>query len=176
MTYTRITLRQREEMTELRSSIQERCGLYIWWEPKPEAEHAGNGNRWRVGADMRQTVRARNATAEMRKEESTEVHRLNSTLDVPIEELNAQISALHVENLRLYASEIALSSQRRGKSRSASRNSQFDEALCFYANLNNPCPKFQSPKKELAPKARCPRGEPRCLPACQLVGTTTSLS
>jgi hypothetical protein len=48
--------------------------------------------------------------------------RLNSTLDVPIEELNAQISALHVENLRLYASEIALSSQRRGKSRSASRS------------------------------------------------------
>ncbi len=37
--------------------------------------------------------------------------RLNSTLSVRIEELNAQISALHVENLRLRASEIALGSQ-----------------------------------------------------------------
>ena len=37
--------------------------------------------------------------------------RLNSTLSVRIEELNAQISALYVENLRLRASEIALSSQ-----------------------------------------------------------------
>ena len=37
--------------------------------------------------------------------------RLNSTLSARIEELNAQISALHVENLRLRASEIALGSQ-----------------------------------------------------------------
>lgn len=37
--------------------------------------------------------------------------RLNSTLSVRIEDLNAQISALHVENLRLRASEIALGSQ-----------------------------------------------------------------
>jgi hypothetical protein len=37
--------------------------------------------------------------------------RLNSTLSIRIEELNAQISALHVENLRLRASEIALGSQ-----------------------------------------------------------------
>jgi len=37
--------------------------------------------------------------------------RLNSTLSVRIEELNAQISALHVENLRLRASEIALGLQ-----------------------------------------------------------------
>lgn len=38
-------------------------------------------------------------------------NRLNSTLSVRIEELNAQISTLYVENLRLRASEIALSSQ-----------------------------------------------------------------
>ncbi len=37
--------------------------------------------------------------------------RLNATLSVRIEELNAQISALYVENLRLRASEIALGSQ-----------------------------------------------------------------
>lgn len=37
--------------------------------------------------------------------------RLNSTLSIRIEELNAQISALHVENLRLRSSEIALGTQ-----------------------------------------------------------------
>lgn len=37
--------------------------------------------------------------------------RLNSTLSVRIEELNAQISSLYVENLRLRASEIALAAQ-----------------------------------------------------------------
>lgn len=37
--------------------------------------------------------------------------RLNSTLSVRIEELNAQISTLYVENLRLRASEIALATQ-----------------------------------------------------------------
>lgn len=39
------------------------------------------------------------------------IHRLNSTLSVRIEELNAQISTLYVENLRLRASEIALTAQ-----------------------------------------------------------------
>src|ERR1700691_5120781 len=38
-------------------------------------------------------------------------HRLNSTLSVRIEELNAQISSLYVENLRLRASEISLAAQ-----------------------------------------------------------------
>jgi cell division protein FtsB len=37
--------------------------------------------------------------------------RLNSTLSVRIEELNAQISTLYVENLRLKANEIALTAQ-----------------------------------------------------------------
>ena len=40
-----------------------------------------------------------------------EPFRLNSTLSLRIEELNAQISMLYVENLRLRASEIALASQ-----------------------------------------------------------------
>jgi hypothetical protein len=39
------------------------------------------------------------------------LRRLNSTLSVRIEELNAQISSLYVENLRLRASEIALAAQ-----------------------------------------------------------------
>ncbi|KAF4614794.1 hypothetical protein D9613_003499 [Agrocybe pediades] len=39
------------------------------------------------------------------------ITKLNSTLSVRIEELNAQISMLYVENLRLRASEIALASQ-----------------------------------------------------------------
>ncbi|KAI0668297.1 hypothetical protein C8Q78DRAFT_980237 [Trametes maxima] len=39
------------------------------------------------------------------------ITKLNSTLSARIEELNAQISTLYVENLRLRASEIALSSQ-----------------------------------------------------------------
>ncbi|KAI8974208.1 hypothetical protein BD414DRAFT_498475 [Trametes punicea] len=39
------------------------------------------------------------------------ITKLNSTLSARIEELNAQISTLHVENLRLRASEIALTSQ-----------------------------------------------------------------
>ena len=38
-------------------------------------------------------------------------YRLNSTLSIRIEELNAQISTLYVENLRLRASEIALATQ-----------------------------------------------------------------
>jgi len=37
--------------------------------------------------------------------------RLNSTLSVRIEELNAEITVLHVENLRLRSSEIALAAQ-----------------------------------------------------------------
>lgn len=37
--------------------------------------------------------------------------RLNSTLSVRIEELNAQISELYVENLRLRSSEISLAAQ-----------------------------------------------------------------
>lgn len=49
------------------------------------------------------------------------ITKLNSTLSVKIEDLNAQISALNVENLRLRSSEIALSAQlRREKDKSRS--------------------------------------------------------
>lgn len=51
--------------------------------------------------------------------------RLNSTLSARIEELNAQISTLYVENLRLRASEIALTSQLK-KEREKSRKMMAD--------------------------------------------------
>lgn len=51
--------------------------------------------------------------------------RLNSTLSVRIEELNAQISTLYVENLRLRASEIALTAQLK-KERDKSRKIMAD--------------------------------------------------
>ncbi|KAJ8481018.1 hypothetical protein ONZ45_g15454 [Pleurotus djamor] len=48
------------------------------------------------------------------------ITKLNSTLSVRIEELNAQISTLYVENLRLRASEIALTAQlKREKAKSS---------------------------------------------------------
>ena len=40
-----------------------------------------------------------------------EVQRLNSTLSIRIEELNAELSTLYVENLRLRTSELALTAQ-----------------------------------------------------------------
>ncbi|THH26753.1 hypothetical protein EUX98_g7442 [Antrodiella citrinella] len=53
------------------------------------------------------------------------ITKLNSTLSVRIEELNAQISTLHVENLRLRASEIALVAQLK-KEREKSRKVMTD--------------------------------------------------
>jgi len=53
----------------------------------------------------------KSAHAAFRTSRSDSLARLNSTLSLRIEELNAQISALHVENLRLRASEIALGTQ-----------------------------------------------------------------
>ena len=57
--------------------------------------------------------------------------RLNSTLSVRIEELNAQISTLYVENLRLRASEIALAAQLK-KEREKSRKviTEAENAVC----------------------------------------------
>jgi hypothetical protein len=50
---------------------------------------------------------------------------------VKIEELNAQISALNVENLRLRSSEIALSAQlRREKDKSRSIMADAEAAVC----------------------------------------------
>jgi len=57
--------------------------------------------------------------------------RLNSTLSVRIEELNAQISALYVENLRLRASEIALATQlKKERERSQRMMADAESAVC----------------------------------------------
>jgi hypothetical protein len=59
--------------------------------------------------------------------------RLNSTLSVKIEELNAQVSALYVENLRLRSSEIALSAQlKREKEKSRSIMADAEAAVSRY--------------------------------------------
>jgi hypothetical protein len=58
-------------------------------------------------------------------------HRLNSTLSVRIEELNAQISTLYVENLRLRASEIALATQlKKERERSQRMITDAESAVC----------------------------------------------
>ena len=62
--------------------------------------------------------------------------RLNSTLSARIEELNAQISTLYVENLRLRASEIALTSQlKKEKEKSQKILADTESAVC-------PCPAY----------------------------------
>lgn len=62
--------------------------------------------------------------------------RLNSTLSVRIEELNAQISTLYVENLRLRASEIALAAQlKREREKSRKVMAETEAAVCG-AQLN----------------------------------------
>jgi hypothetical protein len=59
--------------------------------------------------------------------------RLNSTLSVRIEELNAQISTLHVENLRLRTSEISLSTQlKKEKERSQRILTDAESAVRFH--------------------------------------------
>ena len=61
---------------------------------------------------------------------------MNSTLSVRIEELNAQISTLYVENLRLRASEIALVAQlkkEREKSRRVMADAEAAVGLVFYS-------------------------------------------
>ena len=73
--------------------------------------------------------------------------RLNSTLSVKIEELNAQISALNVENLRLRSSEIALSAQlRREKDKSRSIMADAEAAVRFpvLAQPYSSCPHINS--------------------------------
>jgi hypothetical protein len=63
--------------------------------------------------------------------------RLNSTLSVRIEELNAQISSLYVENLRLRASEIALTAQLK-KEREKSRRVMADAEMAVRFSLPSP--------------------------------------
>ncbi|KAH8992191.1 hypothetical protein EDB92DRAFT_590748 [Lactarius akahatsu] len=101
------------------------------------------------------------------------ITKLNSTLSVRIEELNAQISALHVENLRLRASEIALGSQLK-KEREKSQRIITDAESAIHnlmksfgsmrRNFNIPSPKSQSPKKEPPPRARRPMLDPGASP------------
>ncbi|KAI0294664.1 hypothetical protein B0F90DRAFT_1755372 [Multifurca ochricompacta] len=91
------------------------------------------------------------------------ITKLNSTLSIRIEELNAQISSLHVENLRLRASEIALGSQIK-KEREKSQRIIADAESAIHnlmksfgsirKNFNISSPKPPSPKREPVPKAR----------------------
>lgn len=101
------------------------------------------------------------------------ITKLNSTLSLRIEELNAQISALHVENLRLRASEIALGLQLK-KEREKSQRIIADAESAVHnlmksfgsirKNFNIPSPKSPSPKKEPLPKARRPVLNPDASP------------
>ncbi|KAG0701583.1 hypothetical protein DFH29DRAFT_553536 [Suillus ampliporus] len=94
------------------------------------------------------------------------ITRLNSTLSVRIEELNAQISTLYVENLRLRASEIALTAQlkkEQEKSRKIMADAEAATAnlvkhLTFLRQSFGIAPGVASPAKEakLAPRARRP--------------------
>ncbi|KAH9958510.1 hypothetical protein BGW80DRAFT_1184659 [Lactifluus volemus] len=101
------------------------------------------------------------------------ITKLNSTLSVRIEELNAQISALHVENLRLRASEIALGSQlKKEKEKSQRIIADTESAIhnlmrsfgTLRKNFNIPSPKSPSPKKQSPPKARRPVLNPDASP------------
>ncbi|KAF7441365.1 hypothetical protein PC9H_001715 [Pleurotus ostreatus] len=101
------------------------------------------------------------------------ITKLNSTLSVRIEELNAQISTLYVENLRLRASEIALAAQlKREKEKStkvmadaeaATQNlakhlSYLRQTLNIHA-IHLPAPKEVSPPH--SPPRRPVNAEPR---------------
>ncbi|KAL4267548.1 shugoshin family protein [Pleurotus pulmonarius] len=101
------------------------------------------------------------------------ITKLNSTLSVRIEELNAQISTLYVENLRLRASEIALAAQlKREKEKStkvmadaeaATQNlakhlSYLRQTLNIHA-IHLPAPKEASPPH--SPPRRPVNAEPR---------------
>ena len=61
------------------------------------------------------------------------LYRLNSTLSVRIEELNAQIHALNVENLRLRTAEIQLASElKREKEKSRKIMADAEAAVCLF--------------------------------------------
>ncbi|EKM56137.1 uncharacterized protein PHACADRAFT_174307 [Phanerochaete carnosa HHB-10118-sp] len=92
------------------------------------------------------------------------ITKLNSTLSVRIEELNAQISTLYVENLRLRASEIALAAQLK-KEREKSRKILEDaetathalmKQLGYIRKLHRISRESSSPEPEPAPRARRP--------------------
>ncbi|KIJ63388.1 hypothetical protein HYDPIDRAFT_29636 [Hydnomerulius pinastri MD-312] len=102
------------------------------------------------------------------------ITKLNSTLSVRIEELQAQISTLYVENLRLRASEIALAAQlkkEQEKSRKVladaeAATSNLSKHLGFLRQSFHVAPGAPSPKLESRPatKARRPAPEPNASP------------
>ncbi|CAL1703125.1 unnamed protein product [Somion occarium] len=94
------------------------------------------------------------------------ITKLNSTLSIRIEELNAQISGLYVENLRLRASEIALSAQlkkEREKSRKILADAEaathsFMKQLGYIRKANNISPgRSKTPESQHAPVPRARR-------------------
>jgi hypothetical protein len=102
------------------------------------------------------------------------ITKLNSTLSVRIEELNAQISTLYVENLRLRASEIALAAQLK-KEQEKSRKIMADadaatanlvKHLTFLRQSFGIAPGVASPAKEARPasRARRPLVDPNASP------------
>ncbi|KAI0074699.1 hypothetical protein K474DRAFT_1665142 [Panus rudis PR-1116 ss-1] len=102
------------------------------------------------------------------------ITKLNSTLSVRIEELNAQISSLYVENLRLRASEIALSAQlkkEREKTRkiiadAEAATTNFMKHLGFIRKSHN-IPQQSPPREEKhapLPRARRPTLNPDATP------------
>ncbi|KAH7890125.1 hypothetical protein F5I97DRAFT_1801344 [Phlebopus sp. FC_14] len=102
------------------------------------------------------------------------ITKLNSTLSVRIEELQAQISALYVENLRLRASEIALAAQlkkEQEKSRkiladAETATSHLSKHLSFLRQTFNVVSTPPSPKAEAKPppKPRRPVLDPNSSP------------
>ncbi|TCD64180.1 hypothetical protein EIP91_004454 [Steccherinum ochraceum] len=101
------------------------------------------------------------------------ITKLNSTLSVRIEELNAQISTLYVENLRLRASEIALATQlkkEREKSRKVMADAEgaihnFVKHLGYIRKSHNiPHGRSSSPEAQPQPRARRPAPNPETSP------------
>ncbi|KAL4254435.1 shugoshin family protein [Abortiporus biennis] len=102
------------------------------------------------------------------------ITKLNSTLSVRIEELNAEISTLHAENLRLRASEIALTAQlkkEREKSRKVVADAEaathnFMKHLGYIRKSHNiPHSHHTTPETQpLPPRARRPIIDPNVTP------------
>ncbi|KAI0761478.1 hypothetical protein BD413DRAFT_485835 [Trametes elegans] len=102
------------------------------------------------------------------------ITKLNSTLSARIEELNAQISTLYVENLRLRASEIALTSQlKKEKEKSRKILADAESAThtlmkqlglirksCGISHSRTPTPESHTPQ----PRARRPIPDPNVSP------------
>ncbi|GLB35668.1 putative shugoshin C terminus [Lyophyllum shimeji] len=100
------------------------------------------------------------------------ITKLNSTLSVRIEELNAQISTLYVENLRLRASEIALTAQlkrEREKSRKVMAEAEaatlgLTKHLAYLRQTFNISTLSPAPPSPSSPRARKPPSNPNPSP------------